>query len=327
MTNNHFPLIKVNQLCKNFGSKQALNKVDFEIQKGDPVALVGPNGAGKTTLFSMLCGYIQPSSGQISIFGQNAGSAATFGRLAALPQDAQLDPRFSIGHQLKFYGKLQGFTGKKSQFEAERTLALVGLSEVLNEKPEALSHGMRKRVTIAQALIGSPEIVMLDEATAGLDPLHAREIRQLVANLSNEITFILSSHDLSELERLCKQVLFLDKGVLREHQNSSNNDSQHSTNNQQSFITIRMANLIPEFEQTLLLIESIQSVEKTQDKEYLITITPKTQTQTAEQNNLPMIDAINHLPIDMQILHLCHKNNWAYRQIVNGKTLENQLFS
>jgi len=312
MPTNSSPLIQVNQLSKSFGSKQALNKVNFDINKGEPVALVGPNGAGKTTLFSLLCGYIQPSSGKISILGHGAGSAATFGKLAALPQDAQLDPRFSIAHQLKFYGNLQGFNNKKSSFEAERTLDLVGLREVLNEKPDSLSHGMRKRVTIAQALIGTPEIVMLDEATAGLDPLHAREIRQLVSNLSNETTFILSSHDLSELERLCQQVLFLENGVLREHQNVSN---ESLAKNQQTYLTIRMANEEVEFEQNLLAIEQISSVVKTQDKEYLITI------------NSPADTTASTLPLDIQILQLCHDKQWVYRQIVNGKTLENQLFS
>lgn len=298
------PLIKVSNINKMFGAKQALNNVSFEINTGEPVALVGPNGAGKTTLFSILCGYIQQTSGDVSIMGNKPGSAATFGNLAALPQDAQLDPRFSIAHQLKFYGQLQGFNTKKSKYEAERTLDLVGLKEVLNEKPEALSHGMRKRVTIAQALIGEPKIVMLDEATAGLDPLHARGIRELVANLSGETTFILSSHDLSELERLCEQVLYLENGVLKEHQTLTNEADL-------SYITLRMANTIPEFEQKLKAISQVTQVTNTQDKEYLISIEPDD----------------NSLPIDIQILQLCHDNNWQYKQMINGKTLENQLFN
>jgi len=310
------PLIKVSQLSHSFGTKQVLENIDFEIVKGEPVALVGPNGAGKTTLFSLICGYIQPSAGQISILGHQVGSPATFGKLAALPQDAQLDPRFSIAHQLKFYGQLQGFNKKKSQFEAERTLELVGLKEVLNEKPDSLSHGMRKRVTIAQALIGTPEIVMLDEATAGLDPIHARQIRQLVASLSGETTFILSSHDLSELERLCQQVLFLEQGVLRQHQNVSNDGLSQS---QPTFITLRMANTIAEFEQSLLTIEQVASVTQTQDKEYLLTINPSSSLTLALNTEL--------LPVDIQILKLCHDNKWIYRQLINGKTLENQLFN
>lgn len=323
MSSNSNVLIQVNQLNKSFGQKHAVNNVNFEIVKGEPVALVGPNGAGKTTLFSLLCGYIQPSSGRISILGHPPGNANIFGKLAALPQDAQLDPRFSIAHQLKFYGDLQGFSRKESQIEAERTLELVGLREVLNEKPEALSHGMRKRVTIAQALIGQPKIVMLDEATAGLDPIHAREVRQLVASLSNETTFILSSHDLSELERLCQQVLFLENGIMREHHNVSNDDTP---NNQQTFMTLRMATNIPNFEQAFQRIKAIAAVTETQDKEYLITINSSDDFSQSTAD----VTAINqgqNLPIDIEILQLCHDNKWVYRQLVNGKTLENQLFN
>jgi len=296
-------LIEVSGLNKFFGDKQALNNVEFEIEKGAPVALVGPNGAGKTTLFSVLCGYIQPSAGQVKIFNANPGSKATFGRLAALPQDAQLDPRFSIAHQLSFYGQLQGFDKKKSKFEVERTLELVGLSDTLNEKPDALSHGMRKRVTIAQALMGTPDIVMLDEATAGLDPLHAREIRQLVASLSSDITFILSSHDLNELERLCQQVLYLDKGVLQRHKTLAN-DIDHS------YLTLRMEKQEEGLIEGLKSIEQVIDVVNSQDREYLISVQ----------------QSIDSVPLDIQILQMCHQRQWSYRQLINGKTLENQLF-
>jgi len=296
-------LIQVAGLNKFFGEKQALNNVNFEIEKGAPVALVGPNGAGKTTLFSVLCGYIQPSSGSVEIFGALPSSKATFGRLAALPQDAQLDPRFSIAHQLSFYGQLQGFNKKKSKLEVERTLELVGLSDVLNEKPDALSHGMRKRVTIAQALIGTPDIVMLDEATAGLDPLHAREIRQLVASLASEVTFILSSHDLNELERLCQQVLYLDKGVLQRH-NTLANDIDYS------YFTLRMEKQESGLIDRLKSIEQVIEVVNSQDREYLISV---------QQN-------VEKMPLDIQILQMCHQHKWQYRQLINGKTLENQLF-
>jgi ABC-type multidrug transport system ATPase subunit len=296
-------LIQVTGLNKFFGDKQALNNLDFEIEKGAPVALIGPNGAGKTTLFSVLCGYIQPSSGSVKIFGAPPGSSATFGRLAALPQDAQLDPRFSIAHQLSFYGQLQGFNKKKSKFEVERTLELVGLSDVLNEKPEALSHGMRKRVTIAQALMGTPDIVMFDEATAGLDPLHAREIRQLVASLSNEVTFILSSHDLNELERLCQKVLYLEKGVLQRYKTLANDSDI-------SYFTLRMDKQESGLIEGLKSIKQVLEVVNSQDKEYLISV---------EQS-------VEKTPIDIQILQMCHQQKWTYRELINGKTLENQLF-
>lgn len=303
-------LIKATGLTKFFGQKQALKQVTFEINKGQPIALVGPNGAGKTTLFSVLCGYIRPSAGEVSVFGHAPGSHHTFGRLSALPQDAQLDPRFSIAHQLSFYGQLQGFDRKKSQAEMQRTLELVGMKEAMNEQPSALSHGMRKRVTIAQALIGSPEIVMLDEATAGLDPLHAREIRAIVASLAEQTTFILSSHDLSELERLCHQVLYLDQGQLREHQTLTN-DVTHS------YLTLRTEQQIPELVEAIRSIAEVTDVANSQDREYLITV----------RQGQHGVDDEQLIPVDMQILQLCHQHNWRYRQLINGKTLENQLFN
>ena len=295
-------LIKASGLSKSYGAKQALNNVSFEIQKGAPVALVGPNGAGKTTLFSLLCGYINPSHGELSILGHMPGSAALFNQVSALPQDAQLDPRFNIDKQLAFYGKLQGMGAKQSHNEALRVLDLVGLKEVAKQRAGDLSHGMRKRVTIAQALIGSPKIVMLDEATAGLDPIHAREVRELVSSLSDEATFILSSHDLTELERLCSQVLHLDKGILSEHQTKDNNTHTH-------FYTLMLNEAYQNVEQQLQALAGVSRVYMSQHKEYVIEYQP-----TGE-------------PLDIALLNFCHQQNWQYRQLVNGHTLENQIFT
>lgn len=295
-------LIKASGLSKSYGAKQALNNVSFEIQKGAPVALVGPNGAGKTTLFSLLCGYINPSHGELSILGHKPGSAALFNQVSALPQDAQLDPRFNIDKQLAFYGKLQGMGAKQSHNEALRVLNLVGLKEVAKQRAGDLSHGMRKRVTTAQALIGSPKIVMLDEATAGLDPIHAREVRELVSSLSDEATFILSSHDLTELERLCSQVLHLDKGILSEHQTKDNNTHTH-------FYTLMLNEAYQNVEQQLQALAGVSRVYMSQHKEYVIEYQP-----TGE-------------PLDIALLNFCHQQNWQYRQLVNGHTLENQIFT
>ncbi len=296
-------IIRVQNLVKNYGDKQALQQVDFELSKGAPIALVGPNGAGKTTLFSLLCGYIQPTSGVIEVLGEKPASSALFGRLSALPQDAQLDPRFSIATQITFYARLQGMSNAVAKKDMQRVLAMVGLSDVANSRPSELSHGMRKRATIAQALLGTPEIVMLDEATAGLDPKNAKEIRAIVAEHANDVTFILSSHDLSELERLCEQVLYLESGRLKQHDSLNKHEGE-------KFITLRMkrdyAELIPQ----LMTIPSISQVNITQDREYLISIA----------TNLNNVDA------ELAILSLLQKNNWFYAQLINGKTLENQLF-
>ncbi|WP_404340411.1 ABC transporter ATP-binding protein [Pseudoalteromonas mariniglutinosa] len=295
-------LITAQNLSKNYGQQLALNNVNFEINQGSPVALVGPNGAGKTTLFSLLCGYILPTSGQLSVMGHKPSSAELFGTLSALPQDAQLDPRFSIAHQLSFYGQLQGLSSAQSKRETARVLELVGLGDVAKQRSEDLSHGMRKRVTIAQALIGEPRIVMLDEATAGLDPIHAREVRELVSSLSDKATFILSSHDLTELERLCSQVLHLDKGILTQHQTRTQSEED------KYYVTLQLARLYDDVEQKLNSLINVNHAYMSQSKEYVIEYTPSVE------------------PFDIMLLQFCYQQGWQYRQLVNGHTLENQIF-
>lgn len=296
-------IIDVQQVTKKYGNNTALNNVEFSLESGAPVALVGPNGAGKTTLFSLLCGYIQPTSGNINILGHSPGNSALFGRLSALPQDAQLDPRFSIAMQLNFYARLQGMSSKQAKIDTLRVLDMVGLQDATKSLPAELSHGMRKRATIAQALLGSPEIVMLDEATAGLDPANAKEIRAIVAEHADNVNFILSSHDLNELERLCDRVLYLENGHLKQHQTHDNNVNTR-------YITLRVKQAYQDIIPKLSIIPSVEKIEMTQDKEYLLTI-----NSALSANN-----------VEIDLLKILIKNNWLYSHIVNGKTLENQLF-
>ena len=296
-------IIDVQQVTKKYGSNTALNNVEFSLESGAPVALVGPNGAGKTTLFSLLCGYIQPTSGNINILGHSPGNSALFGRLSALPQDAQLDPRFSIAMQLNFYARLQGMSSKQAKIDTLRVLDMVGLQDATKSLPAELSHGMRKRATIAQALLGSPEIVMLDEATAGLDPANAKEIRAIVAEHADNVNFILSSHDLNELERLCDRVLYLESGHLKQHQTQDNNVNTR-------YITLRVKQAYQDLIPKLSIIPSVEKIEMTQDKEYLLTI-----NSALSANN-----------VEIDLLKILIKNNWLYSHIINGKTLENQLF-
>ncbi|KZN48871.1 ABC transporter ATP-binding protein [Pseudoalteromonas luteoviolacea] len=295
-------VIEVSALSKSFGAKQALSGVNFKIEQGSTVALVGPNGAGKTTLFSIICGYLKPDTGHVDIIGHPPRSAALFSKLSALPQDAQLDPKFSVAKQLSFYAQLQGMDKKSALADTQRVLELVDLSHVAQSKTSELSHGMRKRVCIAQALLGNPEIVLLDEATAGLDPKNAKAIRNLIASLRGNITFILSSHDLSELERLCDTVLYLEQGQLSSHQSDL-----HQTQ-QGSYITLQMLNLNDQMQAQIAQLQGVTNVKQTQSDELVIEY-----TKHAE-------------PLDLSLLTLIHKNQWTYKQIVNGRTLENQLF-
>ncbi len=301
------PMIEIQNLSKLFGAKRALDNLTFTLEKGKPIALVGPNGAGKTTLFSILCGYIFPSAGEVSIFGEKPGSNSLFGRLSALPQDAQLDPRFAISYQLEFYARLQGISAKDARMEAERVLDLVQLKDVLKEKPAQLSHGMRKRVAIAQALMGTPELVLLDEPSAGLDPVNARNIRDMVAELSDKVTFIISSHNLHELEQLCSTVLYLQQGKLSQQTNVS------KFTGESGFLTLLLEEntiSMEQIQQAFAQIAGFEKVTPSQKNEFLL-------QYHAQQNPV----------FDQHLLACLTENNWNYRQLIKGKTLEEQLFS
>jgi len=297
-------LISCKNVNKFFGPKQALKDVNFELNVGETTALVGPNGAGKTTLFSILCNYHLPCSGQVSIFGEKPGSNQLIGKVGALPQDAQLDPRFAIKHQLELYAKLQGFSTKDAKSECLRVLERVELSHVLNERPAALSHGMRKRVTIAQALIGSPQLVMLDEPTAGLDPANARNIRQLVMDLSGDASFIISSHNLEELERLCSTVLLLEEGQL-----SQQAIGQQHHDHQQS-ITLLLEPTELAASDLLANIQGVSDIEAINKQEFIL-----------------KYNALSSPSFDVELIQALNQQGLHYRQLTKGLSLEQQLFA
>ena len=299
------PIIKCRELSYNYSGKIALSNISFEVESAEPIGLVGPNGAGKSTLLNILCGFLHSASGSVTLFGHKPGTSALSGRVSALPQDAQLDPAFSISEQLCFYARLQGFSRQQARHETNRVLEAVALKDALKEKPGALSHGMTKRAAIAQALIGKPQLILLDEPTAGLDPVNTRKIRNIIAELSPAVSFIISSHDLDELGRLCQQILLLDKGIMSTMQlNASDN------NNSTRFLTLQMepcpaTDVLAKFKQ----IRGVAKVSNPQKNEFIIEykadIEPK---------------------MDLQILSCVSDNNWQYRKLSQGKTLEEKLF-
>jgi ABC-2 type transport system ATP-binding protein len=297
-------LISCDGLSKHFGSKTALQQVSFELQHGDTAALIGPNGAGKTTLFSILCGYLRADSGQAQLLGRPAGSSALFGRISALPQDAQFDPGFSVGEQLQFYGRLQGLNGKTAAAETTRVLTLVGLAGEAGHKAAALSHGMRKRAAIAQAFIGQPELVLLDEPTAGLDPANALAIRQLISQLSGQVSWLISSHNIFELEQLCNKVLYLDKGQL------TASDTAAVQAGAPHYLTLQLQQDGSEtLLQTLRQLPGLISVQQPQKKQLVLIV------QSELFDNF-----------DISLLQCLAANGWRYRSLTQGQTLEQKLF-
>lgn len=298
------PIIQCRDLSKRFGSKTVLQQLSFELVQGDVAALIGPNGAGKTTLFSILCGYLRQDSGSVSLFGYPAGSSALFGKVAALAQDAQFDPAFSIGEQLDFYGRLQGLSRKAAHEETLRVLTLVDLADQVQQKAAALSHGMRKRAAIAQAFIGSPQLILLDEPTAGLDPVNALHIRQLISHLSGDVSFMISSHNIFELEQLCNKVLYLEQGKLQA-------EATGDADKQQCYLTLQLEDDNADaVTQALSQLPGLVDIRPLQKKELLLCYEPQ---QNAN--------------FDLALLQCLAANGLRYRNLTKGQTLEQKLFS
>ncbi len=299
------PIIQCQQLSYAYAGKMALDNVSFEVLAGEPIGLVGPNGAGKTTLLSILCGFLPVAAGTVMLFGHKPGSTELSGKVAALPQDARLDPAFTIGEQLKFYARLQGLSAQQANNEAIRVLEAVSLQDSMKEKPDTLSHGMAKRVAIAQALIGKPKLILLDEPTAGLDPVNTRNIRSIIAELAPTTTFIISSHDLTELGRLCQNILLLDQGVMSTLQL---NATEAGTTTQ--FFTVQMEPC-----------HAMEVITKLSPLKGVVQVTSPQKNEFIVEYN-----AAIEPKIDLQIIMCLMENNWQYRQISRGKTLEEKLF-
>lgn len=209
--------LEVDGLVKRFGDVSALDDVSLRVRAGSVFGLLGPNGAGKTTLVSIASGFLRADAGRVSVLGEDARSVRRRrGRFAVLPQDAALQPGTSVLDQLVLFDRLAGASAPEAREAARRALRAVRLEEAGSRVGRALSHGMQKRVAIAQALLGEPQVILLDEPTAGLDPENARAVRDLVRDMAGERTIVLSSHNLHEIQDLCDDVAILHRGRIAE---------------------------------------------------------------------------------------------------------------
>ena len=210
-------MIEVSHLSKKYGTHPAIEDLSFTVGDGQIFGLLGPNGAGKSTIMNILTGYLAPTSGEVKVAGfslpeQTQQAKACVGYL---PEQPPLYPEMTVQEYLDFAAELKGIKKKAERKEQVlRAACRTGLEDVLPRLIRSLSKGYRQRVGIAQALLGAPQLIILDEPTVGLDPAQVIEIRRLIQELGKTHTVILSSHILSEVQAVCQQVLILSKGHL-----------------------------------------------------------------------------------------------------------------
>ncbi len=215
--------IEIRSLTKKFRKQTALDGLNLMVPSGSIFGLVGRNGAGKTTCMSIIAGLLKADTGTVNLLGMGSFDPDTFkGRITLLPQDALLPAHARVANLLRYYARLQGLSARDAAENTSQALEWVGLSDRAKNSIRSLSHGMLRRVTIAQAFLGNPDIVLLDEPTSGLDPEQVVQIRNMITNRRGKQTIIISSHVLSEIESACDHVAFIENGrTLR--QNSMKN--------------------------------------------------------------------------------------------------------
>jgi ABC-2 type transport system ATP-binding protein len=209
-------MISVKELSKRYARNTAVDHISFEVEKGQIVGFLGPNGAGKTTTMRMLTCFLPPTAGTAMVAGFDVleQPLEVKKRIGYLPEAPPLYVEMRTGEYLTFVGKLKGLSGADLQQRVETVCERCAITDVKNKLLGKLSKGYRQRVGLAQAIIHNPDVLILDEPTAGLDPKQINETRDLIKSLAGDHTIILSTHILPEVEQTCQQVIIINKGKL-----------------------------------------------------------------------------------------------------------------
>src|SRR3954447_18730554 len=209
-------MIEADNLSKFYGDFTACCDVTFTINRGEVAAFLGPNGAGKSTTMKLLTGYLAPSIGNARIAGYDMSNDRLEGakHLGYLPENGPLHPDMTPRSLLHFFGSARGLSGDSLDERVERVVELCQLSTVIGKPIGKLSKGFRQRVGMAQVLLHEPDVLILDEPTAGLDPNQIREVRDTIRRLGETKTILLSTHILQEVDAMCNRVIFINEGHL-----------------------------------------------------------------------------------------------------------------
>jgi len=209
-------MIEAIGLSKYFANFSAVENVSFQIPQGEVAAFLGPNGAGKSTTMRLLTGYIAPSAGEARIAGHDMSSDRLAGsaRLGYLPENGPLYPDMTPRSLLQFFADARGLSGARKRERIDAVVELCALGSVIGKPIGKLSRGYCQRVGMAQVLLHEPDVLIMDEPTAGLDPNQIHEVRETIRQLGRDKTILLSTHILQEVEAMASRVLFIDEGKL-----------------------------------------------------------------------------------------------------------------
>jgi len=276
-------MIEVQSLTRHYGKTVAVEDVSFHIGNHEIVGLLGHNGAGKTTIMRMLSGYLEPTAGSIMIDGMNLATDARIiqKQLGYLPENLPIYPPMMVADYLDYVATLKGIPAPQRMQAVRETLLATDLAERALDPINILSRGFRQRVGVAQAILGQPRLLILDEPTNGLDPNQTEHMRQLIRRLARQTTIILSTHIMQEVDAVCDRVLMLRNGQLALNQSLA--ELHHSRT-----LLVRTSTTAQPLESYLKRLPQVQSLESAVDADGImhfdITLHPNVDMDTAANN-------------------------------------------
>ena len=267
-------MIEVKNVIKKYGKAVAVEDITFSINDGEIVGLLGPNGAGKSTTMNILTGYIEQTSGEVTIEGYNTLKKPKKAKMQIgyMPEGVPLYPELTVKEFVTYMAELKQVDRKVRKEKVEKVIEQTGLKDVENKLTRNLSRGYKQRVSMAGALVGEPKILILDEPTVGLDPKQITEIRSLIKELGKTHTIILSSHILSEVSQICNKVIIINKGKIIAIDTPENLEDKVNNNNC-IYVTVEdTENKISNIKDKIKDVKNIELVQENEDgtKQYLI---------------------------------------------------------
>lgn len=267
-------MVQVKNVTKKYGGFVAIKNLSFDIKHGEVIGLLGPNGAGKSTTMNMLTGFIEPTEGSITINGNDIVKNAREAKksIGYMPENVPLYLDLTVKEFVKYMAELKLVSRKERNKQVEEIIKETGLQEVRNKLIRNLSRGYKQRVSMAGALVGKPEILILDEPTVGLDPKQIVEIRELIKKLGKDHTIIISSHILSEISQICEKVIIINKGEIVAIDTPNNLENMVDENNSIIITVEDSENKMQNLNTKIKEISKIELMKDNQDgtKQYLI---------------------------------------------------------
>ena len=267
-------MIEVKNITKKYGSVTAVDNISFTIKEGEIIGLLGPNGAGKSTTMNMITGYIEPTEGEILINGYDISKKPKKAKsqIGYMPEGVPLYYDLTVKEFVTYMAELKKVDRKTRKEKVEKIIEQTGLKDVETKLTRNLSRGYKQRVSMAGALVGEPQILILDEPTVGLDPKQITEIRALIKELGKTHTIILSSHILSEVSQICNKVIIINKGKLIAIDTPENLEKKVSNNNS-TYVTVEdTENKMDSIKEKIPEIKEIKLIKENEDgtKQYVL---------------------------------------------------------